>query len=116
MPPDTRVAALPHELLARICSHLPPGDAILTVPRLNKALAAAAAPRVAELRAGAAVLEEDCLYVGVELFSIPLWALQEAWPQLSEGQRTRSTARAVFHGDLATLRWALPQREDEGTF
>jgi hypothetical protein len=40
-------AALPHELLARICSILPPGDAILTAPRVSKALAAAVAPRVA---------------------------------------------------------------------
>jgi hypothetical protein len=35
MPPTTGTAALPHDLLARICSLLPLGDAVLTVPRLT---------------------------------------------------------------------------------
>ena len=45
---------------------------------------------------------------GMKLFSAPLWALQEAWPQLREGQRAHAAARAACHGQLATLRWALP--------
>jgi hypothetical protein len=40
----TAAAALPHELLARVCSFLPPWDAVLTAPRVSEALAAAAAP------------------------------------------------------------------------
>ena len=118
MPPTART--LPHDLLARICSLLPPGDAILTVPRLNKALAAAAAPRVAELRKVAALQEEALRVVwgprarDYQCFSIPLWALQEAWPQLTRYQRAQAAARAACHGDLATLRWALPQRDDYG--
>ncbi|GBF93594.1 hypothetical protein Rsub_06314 [Raphidocelis subcapitata] len=98
MPPTTRAAAraridaaaaaLTHDLLARICSFLPPGDAILTVPRLNKALAAAAAVRVAELRSVAAAMQAEArrAFGGVRdhmTFSVPLWALQEAWPQLT---------------------------------
>jgi hypothetical protein len=98
MPPTTRAAAkariadaaaaLPHELLARICAALPPGDAALTAPRVSKALAAAAAPRVAGQRAevtGAREarkvffdFEEGRRPPGMELFSAPLWALQEA--------------------------------------
>ncbi|GBF89979.1 hypothetical protein Rsub_02685 [Raphidocelis subcapitata] len=111
-------AALPLDLLARICSFLPPGDAVLTVPRLNKALAAAAAPRVAAVRAEAQAAKDapnqECVIFkngrfpfGVEIPSIPLWALQEAWPQLQGRQRTRAAGRAAFHGDLAVLSWAL---------
>ncbi|GBF93561.1 hypothetical protein Rsub_06281 [Raphidocelis subcapitata] len=131
MPPTTRAAArahaaaavtaaLPNDLLARICSFLPSGDAITTVPRLNKAWAAAAAPRVAELRKVARALREEALrtpWLGgwdYATLSVPLWALQEAWPQLTGGRRKLATARAAFHGDLATLRWALPQRDDDG--
>ncbi|GBF93549.1 hypothetical protein Rsub_06269 [Raphidocelis subcapitata] len=118
---DVAAAALPPDLLARICSLLLPGDAILTVPRLNKALAVAAAPRVAELRKAMAALQEAARRTWwlsrreYQSFSVPLWALQEAWPQLTRQQRAYGAARAAFHGDLATLRWALPQRDDAGT-
>jgi hypothetical protein len=126
MPPTTRAAAqarlaaaaaaLPPELLARICAFLPPGDAALTAPRVSKAMAAAAAPRVAGLRAevtAMAVQEAFEMQLGslgfrVDPFSIPLWALQEAWPRLGQQLRARAAARAAFHSDLATLRWALP--------
>jgi hypothetical protein len=110
-------AALPHDLVARVCSFLPPGDAILTVPRVSKALAAAVAPRAAELRAEveASVTKAwNDLRFAFRSFSIPLWALQEAWPELRDEQRKCAAARAAFHGDLATLRWALPQRDDDG--
>jgi hypothetical protein len=106
MPPTMHAAAaLPPDLLARICAFLPPGDAILTAPRVSKALAAAAAPRVTGLRAGLAAAwearrldsdwhwEEVRLPAGIGLFSIPMWALQEAWPQLGERQRERAAAR-----------------------
>ena len=103
-------AALPHDVLALICSFLPPGAAILTVPRLNKALAAAAARRTADLRAAlAAVADRGWFGPGLALFSIPLWALRQAWPRLTEDQRRHAAVRAAFHGDLAVLRWALPQ-------
>ncbi|GBF93557.1 hypothetical protein Rsub_06277 [Raphidocelis subcapitata] len=131
MPPTTRAtvntaaaaAALPPDLLARICSFLPPGDAITTVPRLNKGWAAAAAPRVAELRKVARALREEALRSfwlsrrEYQSFSVPLWALQEAWPQLTEQQRKLAAARAAFHGDLAALRWALLllHRDNDGT-
>ena len=110
-------AALPPELLARICAFLPPGDAALTAPRVSKAMAAAAAPRVAGLRAevtAMAVQEAFEMQLGsfgfrVDPFSIPLWALHEAWPRLGQRRRARAAAHAAFHGDLATLRWALPR-------
>jgi hypothetical protein len=111
-------AALPHDLLARVCSLLPAGDAILTVPRVSKALAAAVAPRVDDLWAEVVQHRHRVSFVdtfaALKVFSIPLWALQEAWPELGEGQRKRALACAAYHGDLATLRWALPQRDDDG--
>jgi hypothetical protein len=129
MPPTTRAAArariaaaaaaLPPDVLARICSFLPPGAAILKVPRLSKALAAAGAPRAAALRdevAAAKVKEEGdwCGPDALQPFSAPLWALREAWPQLEEQQRSLAATRAAFHGDLEVLRWRLPQRSDDG--
>jgi hypothetical protein len=45
----------------------------------------------------------------LKTLSIPLWALQEAWPQLDGLQRKRAAIRAAFHGDLAVLRWAMPR-------
>ena len=111
-------AALPPGVLARICSLLPPGDALLTVPRLNTALAAAGAPRAAQLRQEAeAAAQKATLFdasAAFKSFSVPLWALQEAWPQLEASQRMRAVARAAFHGDLTTLRWALPQQGNDG--
>ena len=125
MPPTTRAAArarnaaaaaaLPPHLLARVLSFLPPGDAILTVPRLSKALAAEWAPRVAELREEAAAARARVgpnRFVALETFSIPLWALQEAWPQLEQRQRVRAAERAAFHGDLDAMRWSLLRRRD----
>jgi hypothetical protein len=125
MPPTTRAAArahaatagaaLPDHLLAHVLSFLPPGDAILTVPRLSKALAAEWAPRVAKLREAAADDRASgwCHpFADLDTFSIPLWALQEAWPRLKRWQRDRAVHRAAYHGDLAMLRWALPQRGD----
>ena len=125
MPPTTRAAArartaaagaaLPHDLLAQVCSFLPPGDVLLTVLRVSKALAAAVAPRAADLRAEAQASAVGAWWnmsSAYKTFSIPLWALQEAWPELGIQQRARATARAAFHGDLATLRWALPQLDD----
>jgi hypothetical protein len=110
-------AALPPDLLARVVSFLPPGDAALAVPRASKALAAAAAPRMADVRAAVAAKEEEMQLLlgmapvafGVETLSIPLWALQEAWPRLGESQRARAAARAAFHGDLAVLQWVVPR-------
>jgi hypothetical protein len=130
MPPTTRAAAeaciaataaaIPHDLLALVCPFLPPGDAALAVPRASKALAAAAACQVAEVQAAVAAKKEerrslpkmDQVAFGVETLSIPLWALQEAWPQLRNRQRVRVTARAAFHGDLAVLQWAVPRLAD----
>ena len=120
-PPDVAAAppALPPELLARVLSFLPPGDAILTATRLSKALAASAAPLLAGLRAELAAAhvaadkdrqqDDGYLAAGVGLFSIPLWALQEAWPWLREWRRVRGAARAACHGNLAALRWAVPR-------
>jgi hypothetical protein len=123
MPPTTGGAALPPDVLAHVCSLLPPGDAVVVVPRLSKALAAAVAPRVADVR----VNLEDALYddrfhasnplwftCSLDLFTIPLWALQEAWPQLPERNRVRAASRAAFHGEVAALRWALPRLADLG--
>ena len=128
MPPTTRAgarargaaaaAAVPPDVLARVCSFLPPGDAIFMVPRISKALAAAGAPRLAALRSEVAPLmdegeDKECGAASASLlaFSVPLWAVQEAWPRLEERRRTRVVARAAFHGDLAVLTWALPGRE-----
>ncbi|GBF90358.1 hypothetical protein Rsub_02464 [Raphidocelis subcapitata] len=127
MPPTTRgaarariaaaAAALPHDVLARIFSFLPPGDTVLMVPRLSKALAAEAAPRVVKLRTESTALRDKARSEVYASFPVPLWALQEAWPRLTQEQQTNAAARAAFHGDLATLRWALralPQRDDAG--
>jgi hypothetical protein len=129
-PPNAanRLASLPDELRARIFALLPPGDEILTVPRICKALAAATAPRVARLRQE--LMEKSMIArqrawtpsielfstslgvlpdIDIELFAIPLWALQEAWPQLRDCDRFVAVLRAAFHGDSAALTWALPQ-------
>ncbi|GBF96372.1 hypothetical protein Rsub_09171 [Raphidocelis subcapitata] len=105
---DAAAAALPNDLQAHVCSLLPIGDAVLTVSRLNKAMAAAVAPRRANAREVVADVEiwHDEL-TRCQFLSIPLWALQEAWPQLGERQRTHAAARAALHGDLAAVRWAL---------
>jgi hypothetical protein len=107
MPPAA--AALPHDVLVRICSFVPPGDAIVTVPRLSKALAASPAPCVAGVRAQLATALPEMPDAWLELFSIPLWALQEAWPRLTDRQRNRAALHAALHGDLAALRWAAPR-------
>jgi hypothetical protein len=81
------------------------------------AWAAAAAPRVADVRAEAAAVEGEVWIdelVGLEYFSVPLWALQRAWWRLRGRQRTRAAARAAFHGDLAVLRWALAKLSATG--
>ncbi|GBF95160.1 hypothetical protein Rsub_07744 [Raphidocelis subcapitata] len=126
--PPTSAAALPHDVLARICSFLPPGDAIHTAPRLNKALAAAAAQRVAELQAKVAAFaavdasKEALWQFGTTLFSPPLWALREAL-QCARALGCRwdewACCRAAANGDLAMLQWARTQEPpcpwDEGT-
>ena len=131
--PTAWMASLPDELRARIFALLPPGDEILTVPRICKALAAATAPRVARLRQGLVLKMMTArhrnveAYIGLslnpvgmlpsfdtELFSIPLWALQEAWPRLQPYRRLFVVSRAAFHGHLAVLQWALPQLANTG--
>ncbi|GBF92802.1 hypothetical protein Rsub_05421 [Raphidocelis subcapitata] len=106
------VAAVPHDLWPLVFAFLPPGDVVLTVPRVSKVLAAAAAPHAADVRAGVAAMQDRALQavpVKHKSFPVPLWALQEAWPQLTGEQRMLAATRAAFHGDLAALRWALPQ-------
>ncbi|GBF88003.1 hypothetical protein Rsub_00715 [Raphidocelis subcapitata] len=102
---------LPFDMLAHICSLLPFGDLIFTVPHLSKALAAAVAqalaPRIKAARAHRKH-EQDTWTSWcdrLKTFSVPLWVLQEA--RLQPNQRSRVAQRAAFHGDVAALRWAL---------
>jgi hypothetical protein len=37
----------------------------------------------------------------------PLWALRQAWGQLSWAQREAALVRAAWHGDAAAVRWVL---------
>jgi hypothetical protein len=93
-------AALPLDVLARICSFLPDGDLVFTAPRLGKALAAALEPRIESIR------EKMERVYSSNTYHTPLWALQEAKPRLNSGQQWKAVGRAAFHGDTATLRWA----------
>ncbi|GBF89602.1 hypothetical protein Rsub_02320 [Raphidocelis subcapitata] len=96
-------AGLPNDVLPKICALLPPVDLVLTARRLNKALAATLAPRAAALRAEAV----QRMGPAFSRFLLPLWALQEAWPQLTDAQRHGATVHAAFRGDLAALEWAV---------
>ncbi|GBF94231.1 hypothetical protein Rsub_06501 [Raphidocelis subcapitata] len=102
MPPATTGAALQLDVLQKICSFLPPGDVALTAPRVTKALAAAAAPLAEAVRSEAVPWQR-------RVFAVPLWALQEAWPQLAAEQRVCAAVRAAAHGDVPALGWALPR-------
>jgi hypothetical protein len=117
MPPATRSAAraraaaaqtaLPTDVLREICAFLPPGDVLLTLPRVSKALAAAAAPLAEGLRAEVEARQAWILQKLPAAFPVPLWALQEAWPQLRQEERKHAALRAAFHGNVAALRWSM---------
>jgi hypothetical protein len=103
-------AALPLDVLARVCCLLPRGDLAFIAPRLCKALAAALAPQIQAARVRempSPFAWWDDLSGDVAAFSIPLWAMQEAWPRLQPQQQRPAAERAACHGDIPALRWAL---------
>ncbi|GBF87708.1 hypothetical protein Rsub_00419 [Raphidocelis subcapitata] len=96
---------------------LPAGEQCFAVSRISRDWAAWAAPRADALAARAAAAEAGGGPVAaLACWSLPLWLLQEAWPQLTPAQRLRAAARAAALGDAESLSWALAaaRPDDDG--
>jgi hypothetical protein len=87
-------------LLPLVFERLPPGEQCLTVARLGREWRAWAAARRAALHLGAWCRPYNT-------HSVPLWALQEAWPGLEPYGKQQVARRAARHGDAQAIEWML---------
>jgi hypothetical protein len=119
---DAAPLAWPADALACVLERLPPGDLCAAVPRLSRAWREWAAPRrqalleqhcAARNAAARGAAEYDFEEGVAPLFTPPpLWRVREAWPQLSEEQKSRAVRRAAAQGDIPALEWVVAAGAD----